>query len=178
MENELTCNQVIALMSFYVEDKLNSRLKEYVDEHLRMCPKCRAIYMQSKKIANHVMTLTNNADETSQYQTKQYEVFKHNLSAYIDNELDQNESIRIKKIAISNPLARRDLEDMCTFKKLLHDSFEKTRTEWKTDYSKLIVSELDKSNHQSSIDPFFKLIGAFTALISLIVAGFLATLYF
>ena len=43
MQNELTCNQVIALMNFYVEDKLNSKLKEYVDEHLRNCPKCRAI---------------------------------------------------------------------------------------------------------------------------------------
>ena len=55
MTNQLTCNQVIALMSFYVEDKLNSRLKEYVDEHLRHCPKCREVYMQSKKIVNHIL---------------------------------------------------------------------------------------------------------------------------
>ena len=55
MTNELTCNQVIALMSFYVDDKLNSRLKEYVDEHLRRCPKCREVYMQSKKIVKNYM---------------------------------------------------------------------------------------------------------------------------
>ncbi len=178
MTNQLTCNQVIALMSFYVEDKLNSRLKEYVDEHLRHCPKCREVYMQSKKIVNHIMSLTSYDEETNPYHTKQYEDFKKNLSAYIDNELDENESIRIKKIAITNPLARKDLEDMYTFKKLLHNSFDKTRTEWKNDYSKLIISKLDKNSEQIESDPFYKLLGAFTALISLIMIGFFATLYF
>ena len=177
MENELTCNQVIALMSFYVEDKLNSRLKEYVDDHLRNCPKCREIYMQSKKIANHIISLNDN-DEATPYYTKQYEVFKHNLSAYIDNELDQNESIRIKKIAISNPLARRDLEDMYSFKKLLHDSFEKTRNEARYDYSKLIINKLDSKLNRNEYDPFYKLLVSFGLLISLIVCAFLVTLYF
>ena len=32
MQNELTCNQVIALMNFYVEDKINSKLKKYIDD--------------------------------------------------------------------------------------------------------------------------------------------------
>lgn len=176
MENELTCNQVIALMSFYVDDKLNSRLKEYVDEHLRHCPKCREVYMQSKKIVKHILSLTETESEISPYHTKQYENFKHNLSAYIDNELDENESIRIKKIAISNPLARKDLEDMYTFKKLLHDSFEKTRTDWKNDYSKIIINKLVQK--PEGIDPFYKLIAAFGALITLLICVFAVTLYF
>lgn len=178
MENQLTCNQVIALMSFYVEDKLNSRLKEYVDDHLRNCPKCREVYMQSKKIVNHIMSLGNTDNEQTPYHTKQYEDFRHNLSAYIDNELDENESIRIKKIAISNPLARKDLEDMYSFKKLLHDSFEKTRTESKYDYSKLIINKLDSKTNSNETEAFNRLLIAFTALISVIVFGFLATLYF
>ena len=179
MNNELTCNQVIALLSFYVEDKLNSRLKEYVDEHLRHCTKCREIYMQSKKIAKHVLSLVNYDEETANtFYTKQYEDFKNNLSAYVDNELNENESIRIKKIAISNPLARKDLEDMYNFKKLLHNSFEKTRTEWKNDYSKIIINSLQQKYEYNKIDPFYKLLGAFTALITLLLIGFFATLYF
>ncbi len=178
MTNELTCNQVIALMSFYVDDKLNSRLKEYVDEHLRRCPKCREVYMQSKKIVKHILTLTDTQDDNNPFYTKQYEDFKHNLSAYIDNELSENESLRIKKIAITNPLARKDLEDMYNFKKLLHNSFDKTRTEWKNDCSKAIINRLNKTENLISKDPFYKLIGAFTALISLIMLGFFATLYF
>lgn len=178
MQNELTCNQVLALMSFYVEDKLNSRLKEYVDNHLRQCPKCREVYMQSKKIMHHIMSLTNDISEESPYVTKQYKDFKKNLSAYIDNELDEHESIRIKKIAISNPIARKDLEDMYTFKRLLHNSFDKTKNEWKSDYSKYIINQVNNVEEKFYIDPFFKIIGAFTALISIIIIGFAATLYF
>ncbi len=177
MQNELTCNQVIALMSFYVEDKLNYKLKQYVENHLQKCPKCREIYMQSKKIANHIINLIPQ-NENSTFVTKQYEDFKHNLSAYVDNELNENESIKIKKIAISNPLARKDLEEIYTFKRLLHDSFEKTRAEWKNDYSKIIMNKLHKIEYSKQIDPFYKLIGMFTALITLIVLGFLVTLYF
>ena len=31
MNKELTCQQVSALINFYIEDKLNPRLKEYVN---------------------------------------------------------------------------------------------------------------------------------------------------
>ena len=42
-------------------------------------------------------------------------------------------NIKIKKIAISNPLARKDLEDFYTFKQLLNSSFNKTKSEMKTE---------------------------------------------
>lgn len=175
MQNELTCNQVIALMSFYVEDKLKSKLKEYVDEHLKKCPKCREIYMQSKKIAAHVLSLTEENSDDNPYYTKQYEIFRNNLSAYVDNELNEQESIRIKKIAISNPLARKDLEDMYSFKRMLHNSFDKTRSDWKNDYSKIIINKIDSSIKRK--DPFIKIIAIFGAMMSLIIIGFIAILY-
>ncbi len=173
MANELTCNQVIALMSFYVEDKINQKLKKYVDEHLKKCPKCREVYMQSKKIVNHILTLGDYNDEKP-YQTKQYEEFKQKLSAYVDNELDESESLRIKKISISNPLARKDLENIYTFRKMLHDSFDKTRNEFKSDYSKSIINTLSKTEDNN--DVFNKIITAFVILISILVTGLIVTL--
>lgn len=178
MQNELTCNQVLALMSFYVEDKLNSKLKEYVDNHLKNCPQCRKIYMQSQKIANHILTLANDTPDDTPYHTEQYKKFKNSLSAYVDNELDEHESIRIKKIAISNPMARKDLEDMYTFKRMLHDSFNKTKNDWKNDYSKLIINRLNCGDSVHTTDSFRKIIFAFATMITLIVAGFLVILYF
>ena len=172
MQNELTCNQVIALMSFYVEDKINQKLKKYVDDHLKKCPKCREIYMQSKKIANHVISLVSNDENT--YQTKQYEEFKQKLSAYVDNELDENESLRIKKISISNPLARKDLENIYSFKKMLHESFDKTRNDFKTDYSKQILNMLTQNKELSN--SFNKILYSFIALISLLITGLILTL--
>ena len=172
MQNELTCNQVIALMSFYVEDKINQKLKKYVDDHLKKCPKCREIYLQSKKIANHVLSLV--ANNENNYQTKQYEEFKQKLSAYVDNELDENESLRIKKISISNPLARQDLENIYSFKKMLHESFDRTRNDFKTDYSKQILNMLTQNKELSN--SFNKLLYSFVVLISLLIAGLVFTL--
>ena len=41
MNKDLTCNQVSALINFYIEGKLNPRLKKYVDLHLEKCQNCR-----------------------------------------------------------------------------------------------------------------------------------------
>lgn len=175
MQNELSCNQVTALMSFYIEDKINQKLKKHIDQHLKKCPKCRELYMQSKKIANHILTLGNDNDVTP-YKTKQYDDFKSNLSAYIDNELDEKESLRIKKISISNPLARKDLENAYAFKKLLHESFEKTKNELKNDYSKSIISNFEHAKDEKQDADFAKIIHYFIAIIALLIVGLLAVL--
>jgi len=108
MHNQLTCDQVSALMSFYLEDKLSAKLSEFVRKHLESCPECMEKYMQMKNMLNKFIDIQNEELENP-YITRQYEDFKSNLSAYIDNELDYMDSIKIKKIAISNPLARQDL---------------------------------------------------------------------
>ncbi len=174
MQNELTCNQVIALMSFYVEDKINTKLKKYVDDHLKKCSKCREIYLQSQKISAHILKLASDNDN-SQFHTKQYEEFRDKLSAYIDNELDENESIRIKKIAISNPLARKDLENMYSYKQIMHQAFNKTKNEFKGDYSKLVLNQLGNKSYK--IDPLKKIVIYFIGLISILIIGLVTTLY-
>ena len=95
MQNQLTCDQVSALLSFYVEDKLSSKLSEYVRQHLENCPACMEKYLQMKNMLNKFMEIQNEELENP-YATKQYEDFKANLSAYIDNELNNFESIKIK----------------------------------------------------------------------------------
>ena len=40
MQNQLTCEQVSAILSFYVEDKLSKKLSEYIRIHLESCPSC------------------------------------------------------------------------------------------------------------------------------------------
>ena len=175
MSNELTCNQVLALMSFYVEDKINQKLKKYIDEHLKKCPSCRTAYMKSKKIANHILSLGDDEDEKP-YQTKQYEDFKQKLSAYIDNELDENENLRIKKITISNPLARNDLEKIYTLKKVIHESFDKTKNDFKSDYSKQIINLMNKENEINNT--YTKIMYSLLLLIIILTIGLIFTLNF
>ncbi len=178
MHNQLTCEQVSALLSFYVEDKLSKKLSEYVKQHLECCPICMEKYIKMQNMINRFMDIQNQEIDNP-YATKQYEDFKSNLSAYVDNELDDFENIKIKKIAISNPLARQDLENIYTFKKLLHSSFEKTKNDLKTDYSKNIISQLQHEDSKEKIqDPFFKVVITFFTMITFIVAGVIYILYF
>jgi len=178
MQYNLSCEQVTALLSFYVEDKLSAKLSGYVKAHLDKCPECREKYLQLQNILKRFNEIQTQEIENP-YVTKQYEDFKYNLSAYIDNELNDLENIKIKKIAISNPLARQDLENIYTYKKLLHSSFEKTKNDLKTDYSKNIICQLQhECSEKKRFDPFLKLTVIFFIMITCIVAGIIAILYF
>lgn len=177
MQYNLSCEQVTALLTFYAEEKLSAKLSGYVRAHLDKCPECMEKYQQLQNILKRFNEIQNE-EIINPYVTKQYEDFKLNLSAYVDNELDDLENIKIKKIAISNPLARQDLEDIYTYKKLMHSSFEKTKNELKTDYSKGIICQLQQEcTDNKKFDPFIKLTALFFAMISCIVAGIITILY-
>ena len=183
MQYQLTCEQVGALMAFYIEDKLSDKLAQYVQKHLENCPACREKYETMKKIINKYATIQKKLKEeeinenVTPFITRQYEEFKANLSAYIDNELDDEENIKIKKITISNPLARQDLEDMYSFKKILNSSFEKTRNYDKEDYSRYFMSIIQNDNNKQEKDPFIKIVAIFCVMIVCIVAGIIGILY-
>lgn len=175
---KLNCEQVMALMSFYVENKLSEQLAKCVKEHLETCKECRDSYknfqeMLGKYFGENTEKIPVESDiENTPYQNRQYDEFKKYVSEYFDNELDDEQNIRIKKIAITNPLARQDLEKMYSFKKLLHLSFEKTRNEMKEDYSKGVLMLLEHDKSFIALDSFFKLAATFLIIISAIVVGF------
>lgn len=178
MEYRLSCEQVTALLTFYAEDKLSAKLSGYVKEHLDNCPECREKYIQLQNLLKKFNEIQN-VEIENPYATKQYEDFRLNLSAYVDNELDNLENIKIKKIAISNPLARQDLEDIYTYKRLMHSSFEKTKNELKTDYSKSVVCQLQhECSQKQPIDPFVTVSVVFVVMVTSIVAGLIYFLYF
>ncbi len=178
MNNQLTCEQVTALLNFYIEDTLSSKLKECVRRHLENCPECMEKFISMQNMMNKFIEIQNEEIENP-YATKQYEDFKSNLSAYVDNELNNIDSIKIKKIAISNPLARQDLENIYTFKRLLHSSFEKTKNELKNDYSKTTICQFKHDNADEITNTsFYKLTAVFFMMLTFIAAGVIKMLYF
>lgn len=171
MDINLNCNQVEALINFYIEGKLAPSLKSEMDEHISKCSKCRQKIEQLKNVL-------------SQYESKNYKTQNENLShefisklsAYIDNELDTTDNVKIKKITISNPSARKRLESMYSYQKLMHSVFEKTKNNTKFDYSKNIVSALNKSADYNTTY-FRNIIILFCIIILAIISGFVY-LYF
>ncbi len=171
MNKDLTCNQVSALINFYIEGKLNPRLREYVDNHIAKCPACKKKIEELQKILSAYKS-TINAPQDTQSEPELHPEFIGNLSAYVDNELDSNDNIKIKKMTISNPTARKELETMYKFKKVIHSAYEKTKNDTKFDYSKNIMTKIQDGNEYTTTY-FYKLIAIFILLLSAIICGFI-----
>lgn len=165
---ELTCNQVAALINFYIEDKLNPRLKELIENHLAKCPACRKKITELQKI---LRTFHNKPEYKTENSKTVDNEFITKLSAYVDNELNTDENIKIKKMTISNPAARKELETMYKYKKFMHSAYEKTKNSSKYDYSRDIIANL-QDNTDYTTNYFYKLIAAFFVILIMIISGF------
>lgn len=170
MNKNLTCNQVSALLNFYIEGKLSPKLKEYINQHIENCPTCKQKIEDLQNVLKKYRqkALNNKPDKTKDFSAE----FHSNLSAYIDNELDSNENIKIKKITISNPNARKELETMYKYRQILQSSYEKTKDDIKIDFSKNIINEIQDTNDYTT-NYFYKLAGIFVILIVAIIGGFI-----
>ena len=155
---EISCEQISVLLTYFIDKKLNKKLMTEIEYHLNICENCRKKYMNLLKITQNYEEIRekiygeedNKRDETD-YLEKEYKLFQENLSAYIDNELEDKENIRIKKIAIMHPAARQELEDIICFRQLLQDSFKKTKSKMKKDLSGWTIDKIcTKSKEESS----------------------------
>lgn len=177
MSVNLTCTQVGALLSFYLDDRLNDQLKQFVKAHLDICPTCRAKYealknmvSSLKEVHERLKTVEEDKAKTSIPST-QYNEFQTNLSAYIDNELEDEDNIKVKKYVISNPKARQDLEKLYDLKKVLHNSFDKSKHDIKGDYSKFILKRIDIQEEIYGPDSFAKVVALFIVIFALCTIG-------
>lgn len=181
---DLNCSQVITLLTFFIEGKLSSKLTANVEYHLSICPGCRDKYLKLCKILTNYKEIKDKIDEREQtctredYNTPQYRTFKRNLSAYADNELSDEDNIKIKKIVISNPLARKDLENIYSFKRLLQSSFNRTKNNMKYDFTKKTLNKLSIPDEVYTESSFNKIITVFTGIIIFILIGILNLLNF
>lgn len=174
MKDKITCKQIQAILPFYLKGRVNPALSELIEEHLENCPKCKELYLKTFEectdfsfidMEEEPVEIEENNDR---FVTKEYANFKKKLSAYFDSELENNESIKIKKMTISNPLARKDLEDMYLFKRLLHSSFDRTKENCKYDFSKIIIKKLDDQNFYQT--DYFVKIGVLLLFISAVLS--------
>ena len=98
-------------------------------------------------------------------------MFQNNLSAYVDNELPPEENIKIKKFTINNKKARKELENTYSIRKLMNDSFQKTKSESRQDFSKNVMKQLDMSSEASlGFHPLLKVAIAFVMTVLVLSA--------
>lgn len=184
---KLTCAQMDVLLSFYFENELSKALRSQVEDHLKHCNTCRAKYDIIKSmfsdlrncLSNEETSLTKNTSSNTEpiATSQQYRVFQNNLSAYIDNELSDEESIKIKKFTINNPQARKELEDNYNIKKLMNDSFKKSKSETKQDFSRSVLKQLELEEDATlGIHPAIKILISFTMTVLILTSLVLMSL--
>ena len=169
---KLTCAQMDVLISFYIEGDLSDALKSQVEDHLEHCSTCRVKYDIVKSMIGEMQQCLSK-EENKAFNTcsnfynsatsEHYMLFKNNLSAYIDNELPTEDIIKIKKFAINNKCARKDLEDSYKIRKLLNNSFKKTKSEVKRDFSRSVMKQLELDEEANlGFHPAIKILIIFT----------------
>ena len=167
---EITCAQMDVLISFYIEGDLSNALKTKVEEHLQTCSACRSKYQIIKDMLDDLKSEFD--EEYLCPATKsQYHIFQNNLSAYVDNELPAEENIKIKKYTINNKKARKELEDTYNIRRLMSESFSKSKSEAKNDFTRNVIKQLSpQDEYNLSFHPLLKLAFAFIMTVLVLAA--------
>ena len=150
---KITCNQFEGLLLFYIDDGLSEGLKQTFEEHLKDCPHCSIKF----KVINSIITDIKGAykqimkddkdnciDAEVLTKKESDDISGTELSAYIDNELPEEHSVRIRRNAIAKPEIKNKIEEMYKLKKAISDSYIEQKSKLKTDYSRDIVKSLKK----------------------------------
>ena len=94
-----------------------------------------------------------------------------NFSAYVDNELPAEENIKIKKFTINNKKARKELEDTYNIRRLMSESFNKSKSEAKKDFTRNVIKQLNpQDEYNLSFHPVLKLAFAFIMTVLVLAA--------
>lgn len=180
MKNNLACSQVMALLSFYIDGKTNYQVTNFVQSHLCKCKSCYAKYEALAKVFSNFNDAKKQIDEIKPQKvipiSSYSESFKEKMSAYLDSELSDDEIVRFKKYAIANQPVRKELEGMYKVKNALNNSFEKTKNNFKDDFSKDIIVKLDMHDAIQMQEPVLKIASIFIFLMVFCSVGLIVLL--
>lgn len=134
MTNKTTCKKVSAMLSLYIDNKISSQQKIFIENHLNNCKECYQKYLYLKSMIKdlkasykQVLELTIKKEQHKMFLIREHEKFQKNVSAYIDNELDAKESYEFRKYLMKSKNAQNDLKNMYLMQKKLNKCFEETK---------------------------------------------------
>lgn len=146
---DFSCSQVSSLLQFYIDDKLNCQIKEKLEYHLEKCSSCREKYKTMLNIKlefiqaqEYLESIKSEDDFIAVFTAEPNYAMVKNLSAYSDNELSDDESLKVKKYIIKNLSGRQALEELYELRNVMRKSFKKYEISLKDDYSKKVLNKM------------------------------------
>lgn len=154
---KISCKQFEELIPFYVNNELSDSLKNAFVEHLHNCPNCHIKFNMLNSIVSDLKDAYNQLifenPETNPnldfLNEDELNGLNSDLSAYIDNELDDNLNVEIRRNIISKPNVRKKIEKLYSVRKLMSDSFNEEKNRLRTDFSKDIIKKIRPKYPQS-----------------------------
>ena len=148
LKGNLTCTIVGKLLTHYVEDNLDKKYKEMVSIHLRNCPMCMEKYSVVKRLFNEA--------EKKRRLIKEREVMYEEISLYLDGEMDKSRINDFESILAKRKEYEEALLNISKLKRMLNNSFYKTKYTINTDdISEKVMEQLKTSVLRNSIRRFF-----------------------
>ena len=153
----MTCENFEELMHLYLDGELSEQLGVSFEAHMKVCKSCRCKYVAFSKI---IMDLRESYATSSLVLNKPVEREVANqedtdicISAYVDNELDMTDTVKVRKMVVGHPNLRNKIEKIYSLQDLLKESFKNTQPS--KDYSRGLLSEIFSegfiSNNRDSI---------------------------
>ena len=119
MEKKHACKKVISLLSLYADNKVTYSEREFIEEHLAFCPECYKKYMYLKQLIytlkdsyRKVVEMAAARNKNTTFSIREHEKFLENISPYIDNELEQSESIEFRRYLMKSKAAQKELRNI------------------------------------------------------------------
>lgn len=151
---DINCNQFEGLLSFYLNNELSEKMTSAVEKHMEECPNCKMRYSVVNSIIEDIKSAYNEVIQDSEdyndfieaeYEIPDDEVKNTELSAYIDNELDEEHSVKLRRNIVAKPKLRNKIDKLYDLRRLISDSKKEQKNKLKTDYSKEIVKTMNNN---------------------------------
>ena len=148
----LTCNKIQALLSMYIDHKLTADLEASVGLHLASCNRCQKKYKELKsmisslrnsykKIKEEVYTTNNCQAANINFKINEHERFKQNISAFLDEELNDVEMLEFKSYCKKMKSASDTIKPYIKLEELLKNNYTDLQKQTPKNFSKAVINE-------------------------------------
>lgn len=144
------------MLTMYIENKLDDEDRFFVENHFQTCSSCYQKYLEMKKIINNLHfeyeKLLNEFEKLESdkiFNIREYEMFYKNISPYIDDELNYDESIKFRKYLLKSKSARGELANAYNLKNNIKHSVLLFKDNLNINFSKKIIKKLQTENKES-----------------------------
>ncbi|MBQ8886794.1 MAG: zf-HC2 domain-containing protein [Candidatus Gastranaerophilales bacterium] len=155
MENKI-CKKVASMLSLYIENKLDDEDRFFVENHFLNCINCYQKYLEMKKIMNNLhleyqklLDEFDKLESNQNFSIREYETFYNNISPYVDDELNYEESIKFRKYILKSKPARVELANAYKLKNNIKRSVAKLKDNANINFSKKILKKLKEEKRDT-----------------------------